>query len=91
MTPTQRALIKQFIEHQEMAEAVRFVLMERVAGTSLQKEVLDGAELMLDDQVYGQIIRARANGVRMLLDGFAQLKLIANGKEGVQSPQNQAR
>jgi hypothetical protein len=91
MTPEKRAIIKVFVENEALAEAVRDVMLASVTGSTLEQQIIDDADLLLDDAVFGQHVRAKAKAVGYVKRGFAQLQLIANDSKGVQSKQNEAR
>ena len=90
MTPEKRALIKQFVENKEVAEAVRSALLEQVAPEGIATYVR-GLDRTIPNAHYAEQVKARAEAADMLEKGFAQLHHIANGVQGVQSPKKEHR
>lgn len=87
MTPDKQAQIRAFTENKVMFDAVREVLL----GPSSEHSWLPLIDTRLPNELYGEQVKAHVKAVEFIEHGFAQLKQIAIGKQGVQSTKNEAR
>jgi hypothetical protein len=85
MTPEKRALIKSFVENKALFDTVKDVMLASITGSTLERQVIADADLLMDDAMYGALVRAKAKAVGYVEKGFTQLGVIANDKQGVQS------